>query len=201
MHQSNLCFTSYQKYFDAYELGLALDSVEHFFWHDFCDNYLELIKNQLFKPENYDANIVAATRWTLYTVGLRILQLYAPYLPHITEKLYQRIYLHHEKTISLHQTQLLALKEIDAKNIHADMKVLLHIISEVRKLKTAAQLALKTPLETLAMYKFDSQKDMLVAHEKIIKGISKAANITYHKESATSSLQGTEPFIIMHINL
>ena len=35
---------------------------------------------------------VEATRYTLYTVGLRILQLYAPYLPFVTETIYQEIY-------------------------------------------------------------------------------------------------------------
>lgn len=39
------CFVRYKVHFEDYEFGLALDVVEKFFWHDFCDNYLELIKD------------------------------------------------------------------------------------------------------------------------------------------------------------
>ncbi|HEB41675.1 MAG TPA: hypothetical protein ENI08_01475 [Candidatus Dependentiae bacterium] len=45
--------------------------MDQFFWHDFCDNYLELIKHQLFNPQDYPAAAVYATRWTLYQGGLR----------------------------------------------------------------------------------------------------------------------------------
>jgi valyl-tRNA synthetase len=188
-------------YLEKYEFGLALQTIETLFWSDYCDNYIEIIKDQFFNKDAYSHEEINETLDTLYHAGLSILQLYAPYLPHITEKLYQRIYVHHEKIVSLHQTQLLAHKVIDAKNIHADMNVLLHIISEVRRLKTAAQIALKTPLQSLMIYNVDTQKDMLVAHEKIIKGISKAEHVSYHKEAAQSNLQGTEPSIIMYIHV
>ena len=195
------CTNKVHAYFEKYEFGLALQTIETLFWRDYCDNYIEIIKDQFFNKEAYSEEEMHETLYTLYHAGLSILQLYAPYLPHITEKLYQRIYASHEKIVSLHQTHLLAHKEIETKNIHADMNVLLHIISEVRKLKTAHQLALKTPLQTLAIYNVDTAKDMLVAHEKIIKGISKAEQIVYHKKSVESNLEGIEPAIIMHVTL
>ena len=55
----------YNAYLDENEFGLALDVVEKFFWNNFCDNYLELIKDQLFNPENYTEFELKATRWTL----------------------------------------------------------------------------------------------------------------------------------------
>src|SRR5439155_24484129 len=88
-----------------YEFGMALTSVEEFFWKDVCDNYFEMIKHQLFNPQEYEPSSVHATRWTLYRIGLRILQLYAPYIPHITETIYEQIYQSKEQVASLHQTQ------------------------------------------------------------------------------------------------
>ena len=87
LHSATQTFERYHAYLDENEFGLALDVVEKFFWNNFCDNYLELIKDQLFNPENYTEFELKATRWTFYHTGLRILQMYAPYLPHITEKL------------------------------------------------------------------------------------------------------------------
>ena len=63
------CFEKYNNYFEKHEFSLALDAVEQFFWNDFCDNYLELIKDQLFNPARYDAQEIVATKWTLYHIG------------------------------------------------------------------------------------------------------------------------------------
>lgn len=174
------CITMLEKYrvaLDKNEFGVALQSVEKLFWHDFCDNYLEIIKDQLFHPDMYDADQVLATKWTLYVVGLHILQSYAPYLPHITENIYQAIY---KKTVgisSLHVTQLpTILANVDHENSAAVEKILA-IIGAVRKLKTAHQLSLKVPLEQLIIdNKFESIIDPI---ENIIKGVTGAKYIVY----------------------
>ncbi len=44
----------------------------------------------------------AGTRHTLYTVFLGIIKMYAPFLPHITEEIYHRIFSRHEKKLSIH---------------------------------------------------------------------------------------------------
>ena len=73
LHNATECFTLYHAYFEKHDFNLALDVVEKFFWNDLCDTYLELIKDQFFHPENYDDAALYATRWTLHSIGLRIL--------------------------------------------------------------------------------------------------------------------------------
>jgi valyl-tRNA synthetase len=92
LHECTKTFESYENYFAKNEFGLALLQVEQFFWNSYCDNYIELTKNQLFNPNEYKKEEVQATLWTLHQVGLRILQMYAPYLPHITEAIYGELY-------------------------------------------------------------------------------------------------------------
>ena len=104
LHSISETFKTYNNYFEQHEFSLALDTVEKFFWHNFCDNYLELIKDQLFNPEHYSPEEVTATRWTLHHVGLRILQLYGPYIPYVTETIYGSVYANVGPT-SLHQTK------------------------------------------------------------------------------------------------
>ncbi|MBV8661226.1 MAG: valine--tRNA ligase [Candidatus Dependentiae bacterium] len=169
----------YKSALDKNEFGLALQAVERLFWNDFCDNYLEIIKDQLFHPENYSSEQIEATRWTLYTVGLRILQCYAPYLPHITENIYQAIY---KKTVgedSLHTTQLQnKMHAVDADN-NAAMQTILELIAGIRRLKTEHQLSLKTELQTLMVS--EELQYMLADQENIIKGVTTAKNIAYGK--------------------
>lgn len=42
----------YLKYLDNYEIGLALNILEKFFWN-FCDNYIEIVKHRLYRPEEF----------------------------------------------------------------------------------------------------------------------------------------------------
>src|SRR5690606_28232958 len=38
LHTISTCFTKYQSYLEQQEPGLALNTVEQFFWSDYCDN-------------------------------------------------------------------------------------------------------------------------------------------------------------------
>ena len=180
---STTMLEKYKAAFDKNEFAGALQAVEKLFWSDFCDNYLEIVKDQLFHPENYSAEECAATRWTLYAVGFRILQCYAPYLPHITENIYQAIYQRTVGVSSLHITQLHQhLHPVDADNNSA-MEKILELISTVRKLKTEHQLSLKTELQTLMV---DEEWHYLISQqENIIKGVTTAKEIVYGKVTAS----------------
>ena len=57
-------------------------------------------------------------KYALYTVGLDLLKLYAPFMPYVTETLYQTLYRAHENTSSLHQRVLLHLKTQLKMTIH-----------------------------------------------------------------------------------
>lgn len=173
-------FTKYQHYFTEHEFGAALNQLESFFWSDFCDNYLELIKNQLFNPDQYQEDETYATKWTLYHVGLRLLQLYAPYLPYITETIYQNIYKEKVGDSSIHQTKFATFQTsytfANAANI---MKTINEIVTTVRKLKTNNQISLKTPLELLIISSPVDVTALLKNHEQLIKGVTQAHALTY----------------------
>lgn len=181
LHRATNTFKKYNEYLNKHEFSLALNVAEDFFWKDFCDNYLEIIKNQLFKPELYPEETVAATRWTLRHVGLRLLQLFAPYLPHITENLYGLLYKHQEQASSLHTTEYAThQKEFVFEQSAQTATMLMDIIGAVRKMKTEKELSLKTPLSSLTLHSVD--KDMiktLVPHEQLLKGITHAETIGY----------------------
>jgi valyl-tRNA synthetase len=187
LHTVSACFEKYQHYFEQQEFSLALDTVEQFFWNDYCDNYVELVKNQLFNPEQYPAEEIYATRWTLYHVGLRILQLYAPYLPHATETLYQELYKKHVLIASIHQTRYKDVQVLYAFEAQAaTMRKVITVVTQVRKLKTEKQLSLKTPLATMQVYAPDGATcDALAEHDQLIRGITQATKISYKENNGT----------------
>lgn len=193
--QASICFERYEHYFSTYEFSLALDQIEHFFWHKFCDSYLELIKHQLFNPAEYEPSAIAATRWTLHHLGLRILQLYAPYMPYITETIYQTIYQGSVGIPSIHLTTFSAVQKSHKHEAStATMNYIIELIGHVRKLKSEHQLPLNAPLETLIIIVDTAElAQLLPLHEQLIKGITHAKNIVCNASaSITPSLITTD---------
>lgn len=189
LHGATECFTQYQKAFEQYEFSAALSSVERWFWHDLCDNYIELVKDQFFKPELYDPATVAETRATLYDLGLRLLQLYAPFMPHVTEYIYQRMYAKDKGTTSLHITKYQDI-QIARSNPESEQNaaILLKIIAEMRRLKSEQKLSLKTELAQLTLVVESATARMLASQEQVIKGASRAQSVIF-QEHAQVELQ------------
>lgn len=177
MDKLQLALAQYHEHFKNNEFSLALQSVEKVFWTDFCDNYLEIIKDQLFNPAQYCVEQVAATRQTLHQVGFRLLQMYAPYLPHVTEYLYQHIFKSSYQADSIHLTQLAVAQSVQSATIE-QMDIILNIISSVRKLKTAQALSLKTELEQLTISGIPSDMTAIVEQQVVLlQGVCKAKEI------------------------
>ncbi len=190
LHKASVCFKVYSRYFEEHEFSLALATIENFFWQDFCDNYLEIIKDQLMNPDKYLISVVDTTRWTLFTVGMRILQLYAPFVPHVTETLYGLLYRSKVGSISLHQTKFAHWqKEYSFDQSAETMITLLTLISQVRKLKTEHQLSLKTELTSLTIVGAEAHLlESIKAQEELIKGITRAHFISYSTLEQESQL-------------
>jgi len=76
------------KSFENYEFATATQSCYAFWLYDLCDNYLECLK-PVFASDDNDRK--AVSRRVLYTCldyGLRLL---SPFMPFITEELFQRL--------------------------------------------------------------------------------------------------------------
>lgn len=73
--------------FDKYEYSSARAHIDDFFWKIFCDNYLELVKSRVYNNCNEASGQSAII--TLYHAMDTILRLFAPFIPHVTEELFQ----------------------------------------------------------------------------------------------------------------
>ncbi|MBR2614034.1 MAG: valine--tRNA ligase [Clostridia bacterium] len=73
---------------EKFEMGLALSSLYDFVWSDFCDWYIELTKPVLY---GNDENKIINTVSVLVHVLTETLKLLHPFVPFITEEIYQNI--------------------------------------------------------------------------------------------------------------
>ena len=73
---------------EKYEIGIAAQKIYDFFWSEFCDWYIEMAKIDLY-GENDKAK--RCTEQVLSTVLEQALKLLHPFMPFITEEIWQHI--------------------------------------------------------------------------------------------------------------
>ncbi|MEK7659753.1 MAG: valine--tRNA ligase [Patescibacteria group bacterium] len=69
---------------DAYEFGQALHTLYDFFWHEFCDKYLEDIKSEELSA------LEETTETALWALGVQ-LKLFHPFIPFVTEHIWRQL--------------------------------------------------------------------------------------------------------------
>lgn len=73
---------------DAYELGVASAKVYDFIWDTYCDWYIELTKARLYGED--EKSKLAAQKVLVYVLD-QFLRLLHPFMPFITEEIWQAI--------------------------------------------------------------------------------------------------------------
>ena len=181
--------------FENFEYHNARTAIEDFFWHDFCDNYLEIIKNRLYSGTDITGQTSAMI--TLYHAILTILKLFAPFLPHLAEELYQTYYEEREGINSIHsqgfwpkiniiqdKNQNLSLSfkgnMIDLNYSEKCGNMMIHILDVVRKIKAVNKLSHKTTIAKLQIKKLNQNLDIpeLTSILSDLRNVSNANEIT-----------------------
>lgn len=137
-------------YLDKYEIALAVNELEKFFWN-FCDNYIEIVKRRLYNPDVYGEEKCNSAKYACYNVLLGMLKMFAPVLPHITEEIYMDYFAKFENAKSIHATQYLVLDEKFDEDIIANGDKLVELVSRVRQYKSENKASLKAEIEEVTI--------------------------------------------------
>jgi valyl-tRNA synthetase len=141
----------------TYQFHEAVQILYHFFWDDFCDWYIELVKDEITAEEPNIRRDAARTR--ILTVLEQALRLLHPFMPFLTEELWQKLpevsnELHNNAYKNAAQTIMLAdFPTGDASMIderaEAEMQAVIDLISKVRNIR--AEMNIK-PGDKLAIH-------------------------------------------------
>ena len=155
----------YLKYLEEYEIGIALNHLEKFFWN-FCDDYIEIVKHRLYRPEEFGERARYSGQKTVYTLLFKLIQAFSIYLPYVTEEIYHELYMNDMNIPSIHITSIENLN-IEDKNKETYLNIgniIMEIISELRGEKTNNNVSLKTPFSIVE----------IDVNSNILDGITKA---------------------------
>ncbi len=81
IEKTKLIIKQVTKYLDSYNFNYSAEGLYEFAWHTFADKYIEDVKNRL----NNESYLILIT---LYLILLKLLH---PFMPFITEEIYQRL--------------------------------------------------------------------------------------------------------------
>ncbi|NIP40248.1 MAG: valine--tRNA ligase [Candidatus Aenigmarchaeota archaeon] len=165
------------KDFENYRTGSAKRRVEQFFWHTFCDYYLEIVKDRLYNQGSYERYEIDSAKYTLYHVLFSILKLISPVMPYITEEIYQSYFRKHERSKSVHisdwpkfDSSLVDRKAEKTGDLAID------IITSIRRFKSENSISLAEPLKSVTIDSSqvkpvlkDIEKTMRIGNVKIGK--------------------------------
>ena len=128
--------------------------VVEFIWHELADHYLELVKHRIYDPKDKIISCI------LYQLGLGIIKMIAPLLPHVTEEIYQRYYFRFDVCKSIHQSSWPELIFED-KQGEIDGRLLKDFIRELRHWKSENGIPLNTELNYVGII-CENQKNRMI---------------------------------------
>lgn len=161
---------------NEYEIGSARHEIDELFWKDFCDNYVEIVKERLYQPDIHGEEERHSAQYALYYALFSILKLYAIYVPHITEYIYQEFFRSFEQSASIHLLKWEKPKQPD-EDILLFGKKLKEIVSNMRKYKSENNLSMKAEIDCLLIKTTAEQFEYFKQSEKDILACSRAKKV------------------------
>lgn len=133
---------------DQFRYDFATQALYEFVWNHFCDWYLELSKPQL---QDASIRVQNATRYTLVTVLETTLRLLHPFIPFITEEIWQRVAEITHPTLG--SIMIMPYPTVDAQWVddtaEKDMAWLQAVIVAVRNIRGEMAISPKVPLPVI----------------------------------------------------
>ena len=174
--------------FRSYRISEALMTVYRLFWDEFSSWYLEMIKPEYGKPIDtvtYEATLC------FFNALLKMLH---PFMPFITEELWQHLYDRKDGESIMHDELRLPAPGTDDLKLMEDIEQVKAIVSGVRTVRNQKNIAPKVELELDAI----GQKNYEVYNSVIIKMANlKAIEVVAEKPSdASGFMVGTDSFAV-----
>ena len=198
----NETIRSVRKALDEYRFNEACHVLYQFIWHEFCDWYLEMTKLYLYREE--DKKKQELTRWTLLEVLDAILRLLHPFMPFITEEIWQRLPVRKEnESIMVAEFPKPDPRDDDQK-VEDEMAWIIEIVNGLRNIRGEMNLPPSEQISVHIRTKSDEAVKKLRGQEDFIqflasvKELNLGQNIEKPLYSAYAVVRDVEIFVPMN---
>ena len=155
---------------DKYRFNEAGNLLYEFFWHEFCDWYLEIIKER-FSDKN--SQIIA------YKILEKSLRMLHPFMPFITEEIWQR-FSSKSGPIATQGLPHLQRQMIDGKT-ESQMQILINLITTIRNVRANWNVDNYKKIDIVLRISDSKIRKILEKNSNIVKNLAKIENLTIKK--------------------
>ena len=160
-----------QAQLDEFKFNEAANSLYAFFWHEFCDWYLELIKPQIQEKQ---------TQVVMYKVLEKYLRLLHPFMPFISEEIWQKLpgadeYLLQKRWPHLQKQLIDSLAE-------EQMQLAFELINTIRNMRSTFEVGLTSLVDITLCFNDPKIEERLHDITPYIKNLAKVNNLTVAKK-------------------
>jgi len=182
---------------DGYRFNDAAAALYQFVWSELCDWYLEIAKLALYQTDGPARRL--ATQDTLVTTLETTLRLLHPFMPFITEEIWQRLP-HEGDSIMIAPYPKASRRQVDAA-AERDMAALMGIVTAVRNIRGEMRVP---PGATLAVTAktAGAHGALLRAHAPLVQSLARATltvdpRAARPRASALGVVKGTELYVAL----
>lgn len=158
---------------EKFELGEAARAIYEFIWGEFCDWYIELVKPRLYAEEG-DSRRTA--QYVLGYVLERTLRLLHPFMPFITEEIWQHIP-HEGKSIMTAPWPTGEETWLDKEN-EASMAAIMEVIKAIRNMRAEVNAAPGKKSEAILHFSDAAQQAVFTANDGYLHALAEADPVT-----------------------
>ena len=165
------------EYMNKYELDSAAKVAYEFFRGNFCDWYVEIAKTRVYGQEGSDKTVAQYVLKTVLDKGLRMLH---PFMPFITEEIWQKLGLD-EETIMLSEFPTENKKYVDLA-AEKEFDYLKEIVNAIRNIRGEANVSPAKKIEVIFKIVNDGEKEILEHNAKILDKLANVEKYEFNTE-------------------
>ncbi len=156
---------------EQYKFNEAANAIYQFTWHEFCDYYIEMSKVHMDDEFSY------SIKYTLLEVFETILRLLHPFIPFITEELWQK--LPNKKGESIMVAEYPKFRESDLlEELELAMETVIDIIRAIRNLRSEYNIPPSKKIDVFIKTENENTQSIIVNFKNYIYALAGVGNLT-----------------------
>ncbi len=160
---------------ENYDFNLASKGLYDFVWHDFCDWYLELVKPRFY--ENADPSAKHSAQYVLHRTLTDILKLLHPFIPFITEEIFQKLPGRETESIMISEFPT-ALKTWMDESSEKKMQAIQSLITAIRTMRAEMNIPPQKMAKALIKIEDKSIQKLVKEYELFFKELAQTEELT-----------------------
>ncbi|NLX86699.1 MAG: valine--tRNA ligase [Clostridiales bacterium] len=182
-----------------YELGIAAQKLYDFIWGEYCDWYIELVKHRLYDRGSKTGD--TARRVLHYGLD-RLLRLLHPFMPFITEEIWQHLP-HEGETITLAEWPKSDGSFRDEK-AEQQMEAIMEAIRAIRNIRAEMDVAPSKKANVIIVSERKETRDLFANNSVYIERLAAASRVTVREDkggipsdAVSAVIEGAQIYIPM----